>query len=50
MARRFRKRVGESPMRYLTGRRLALVAEQLFASYATLDTIAHRVGYAETAS
>jgi AraC-like DNA-binding protein len=47
LTRRFRDRVGESPMRYLAGRRLALAAEHLRDSDAQLDTIARRTGYSD---
>jgi len=45
LARRFSELVGEPPMTYLTGWRLALAADRLRASDATLDSIARQVGY-----
>ncbi len=45
-ARRFRELVGETPLGYLTGVRLALAADLLSSSDATLETVARRVGYA----
>ncbi|MFF3613229.1 cupin domain-containing protein [Streptomyces sp. NPDC002580] len=45
LARRFGELVGEPPMTYLTGRRLALAADRLRGSDDTLDTIARHVGY-----
>ncbi|MEU6715696.1 AraC family transcriptional regulator [Nonomuraea sp. NPDC046802] len=45
-ARRFTTAVGEPPMRYLTGRRIALAADLLRDSDATVAAIARRVGYA----
>ncbi|MFC4011254.1 cupin domain-containing protein [Nonomuraea purpurea] len=45
-ARRFTTAVGEPPMRYLTGWRLALAADLLRGSDATVAGIARRVGYA----
>lgn len=45
LARRFSDLVGEPPMTYLTGRRLALAADRLRDSDDTLETIARRVGY-----
>jgi len=45
-ARRFRELVGETPLGYLTGVRLALAADLLTSSDATLETVARRVGYA----
>ncbi|MEW2166238.1 AraC family transcriptional regulator [Streptomyces sp. NPDC007084] len=45
LARRFGELVGEPPMTYLTGRRLALAADRLRESDDTLETIARRVGY-----
>jgi AraC-like DNA-binding protein len=45
LARRFTALVGEPPMTYLTGRRLALAADRLRDSEDTLDTVARRVGY-----
>ncbi|MET7384456.1 AraC family transcriptional regulator [Streptomyces sp. NPDC005529] len=45
LARRFSELVGEPPMTYLTGRRLALAADRLRESDDTLETIARHVGY-----
>ncbi|QKG23638.1 AraC family transcriptional regulator [Actinomadura verrucosospora] len=45
LAQRFSKLLGEPPMAYLTGIRLAHAADLLRESDATLDAIAHRVGY-----
>ncbi|MEV5843867.1 AraC family transcriptional regulator [Streptomyces sp. NPDC051985] len=45
LARRFTERVGEPPMTYLTGWRLALAADALRDTDDTLETIARRVGY-----
>ncbi|MGW7204643.1 cupin domain-containing protein [Streptomyces sp. NPDC054837] len=45
LARRFTDLVGEPPMTYLTGWRLALAADRLRDSDATLDAIARQVGY-----
>ncbi|MFG2450876.1 AraC family transcriptional regulator [Streptomyces sp. NPDC048512] len=45
LARRFSDLVGEPPMTYLTGRRLALAADRLRESDDTLETIARHVGY-----
>jgi AraC-like DNA-binding protein len=44
-ARRFTDVVGEPPMTFLTGWRLALAADLLREPDATLDTVARRVGY-----
>ncbi|WP_030168473.1 AraC family transcriptional regulator [Spirillospora albida] len=46
-ARRFGRLVGEPPMAYLTGLRLAQAADLLRESDATLDAIARRVGYGD---
>lgn len=46
LAQRFTKLVGEPPMAYLTGVRLAQAADLLRESDATLDAVARRVGYA----
>lgn len=46
LARRFTALVGEAPMSYLTGWRIALAADQLRATKDTVETIARRVGYA----
>ncbi|MEU1166003.1 AraC family transcriptional regulator [Streptomyces sp. NPDC090075] len=45
LARRFTELVGEPPMTYLTGWRLALAADALRDTDDTLETIARRVGY-----
>ncbi|MFJ2237778.1 cupin domain-containing protein [Streptomyces sp. NPDC087859] len=45
LARRFTELVGEPPMTYLTGWRLALAADRLRESDATLEAIARQVGY-----
>jgi AraC-like DNA-binding protein len=45
LARRFTELVGEPPMTYLTGWRLALAADLLRDSDATIGTIARQVGY-----
>ncbi|WDV55305.1 AraC family transcriptional regulator [Streptomyces coeruleorubidus] len=45
LARRFTALVGEPPMTYLTGWRLALAADRLRDSEDTLDAVARRVGY-----
>lgn len=45
LARRFNALVGTPPMAYLTDWRLALAADLLRDSDATLTTVAHRVGY-----
>ncbi|MCU7723952.1 AraC family transcriptional regulator [Actinoplanes sp. KI2] len=45
LARRFAEVVGEPPMAYLTGWRLTLAADLLRQSEATLEAVAHRVGY-----
>ncbi|MER5405814.1 AraC family transcriptional regulator [Streptomyces sp. NPDC002769] len=45
LARRFGELVGEPPMTYLTGRRLALAADRLRETDDTLESIARRVGY-----
>ncbi|GKQ37038.1 AraC family transcriptional regulator [Streptomyces sp. A012304] len=45
LARRFTALVGEPPMTYLTGWRLALAADRLRATDDTLDAIARQVGY-----
>ncbi len=46
LARRFTALVGEPPLTYLTGWRMALAADLLRTSDLTLEAIAHRVGYA----
>ncbi|WP_030721006.1 AraC family transcriptional regulator [Streptomyces sp. NRRL F-2580] len=45
MARRFTEVVGEPPVAYLTGWRLALAADLLREPEATIATVARRVGY-----
>ncbi|MFE9796512.1 AraC family transcriptional regulator [Streptomyces goshikiensis] len=45
LARRFTELVGEPPMAYLTGWRLALAADLLREPDATVATVARRVGY-----
>ncbi|MFD9433090.1 AraC family transcriptional regulator [Streptomyces sp. NPDC060002] len=45
MARRFGDLVGEPPMTYLTGRRLALAADRLRDTEETIGAIARQVGY-----
>lgn len=45
-ARRFAALVGEPPLTYLTGWRIALAADLLRSTDATIDAVAHRVGYA----
>ena len=45
LARRFTELVGEPPMTYLTGWRMALAADALRDTDDTLDAIARRVGY-----
>ncbi|MFI9154003.1 cupin domain-containing protein [Streptomyces sp. NPDC053367] len=45
LARRFAELVGEPPMTYLTGWRLALAADALRESDRTLEAIAREVGY-----
>jgi AraC-like DNA-binding protein len=45
LARRFGELVGEPPMTYLTGWRLALAADRLRDTDDTLESIAHEVGY-----
>jgi AraC-like DNA-binding protein len=45
LARRFAEVVGEPPMAYLTSWRLTLAADLLRQSEATLEAVAHRVGY-----
>ncbi len=44
-ARRFTEQVGEPPIAFLTGWRLALAADQLRTTPDTIATIARRVGY-----
>ncbi|TDD88648.1 AraC family transcriptional regulator [Actinomadura darangshiensis] len=45
LAQRFTKLIGEPPMAYLTGIRLAQAADLLRESDATLDAVARQVGY-----
>ncbi|WP_433479420.1 cupin domain-containing protein [Spirillospora sp. CA-142024] len=45
LAQRFAKLIGEPPMAYLTGLRLAQAADLLRESDATLEAVARRVGY-----
>ncbi|MEO3870725.1 AraC family transcriptional regulator [Nonomuraea sp. B12E4] len=45
LARRFTELVGEPPMSYLTGWRLALAADLLCESDTTISTVARKVGY-----
>ena len=45
LARRFTELVGEPPMAYLTGWRLALAADLLCEPLATVDGVAQQVGY-----
>jgi len=45
LARRFQDVVGESPMKFLTGWRLALAADLLCEPDATIGTVAEKVGY-----
>jgi AraC-like DNA-binding protein len=45
-ARRFTEQVGEPPLSFLTGWRLALAADLLASSDATLASVAAKVGYA----
>ncbi|GGT96062.1 MULTISPECIES: AraC family transcriptional regulator [Streptomyces] len=45
LARRFTDLVGEPPMTYLTGRRLALAADLLRETDATVEAVARQVGY-----
>ncbi len=46
LARRFSELVGESPMTFLTGWRIALAADLLREPQATLEAVARQVGYA----
>lgn len=46
LARRFTDLVGEPPMAFLAGWRLALAADLLRATDATIAAVAHQVGYA----
>ncbi|MCX5043486.1 AraC family transcriptional regulator [Aldersonia sp. NBC_00410] len=45
LARRFTEMVGEPPMSYLTGWRLALAADLLHEPDSTVDSVARKVGY-----
>jgi AraC-like DNA-binding protein len=45
LARRFSELVGEAPMTYLAGWRLALAADLLLEPDSTLESVARRVGY-----
>jgi AraC-like DNA-binding protein len=45
LARRFHELVGEPPMTFLTGWRIALAADLLLEPGATIGSVAHRVGY-----
>ena len=45
LARRFNDLVGEPPMSFLTGRRIALAADLLREPGATVGSVAHQVGY-----
>lgn len=45
-ARRFRELLGEPPMAYLAGWRLALATDLLHRTEATVDSVARQVGYA----
>ena len=45
LARRFRERVGEPPMAYLTGWRMALAADRLRGGTETVARVAAAVGY-----
>ncbi|TCN57033.1 AraC-like DNA-binding protein [Rhodococcus sp. SMB37] len=49
-ARRFTELLGESPIRYLTGRRMAIAADRLRGTDSTIAGIAHEVGYADAFS
>ncbi|MFE9724229.1 cupin domain-containing protein [Streptomyces sp. NPDC005794] len=48
LARRFTRHVGEPPMTYLAAQRVALAADLLRDTDATVGSIARRVGYANT--
>jgi AraC-like DNA-binding protein len=48
LARRFQELVGEPPMTYLTGWRLALAADLLREPGATVGKVARKVGYASS--
>jgi AraC-like DNA-binding protein len=45
LARRFHKLVGEPPMTFLAGWRIALAGDLLLEPGATLASVAHQVGY-----
>ena len=45
LARRFHDLVGEPPMTFLTGWRIALAADLLREPGATISSVAHQVGY-----
>ena len=45
LARRFTELVGEPPMSFLTGWRIALAADLLLEPGATIGSVAHQVGY-----
>lgn len=45
LARRFTELVGEPPMAYLTGWRIALAADLLRETDAAMEAVAHKVGY-----
>jgi AraC-like DNA-binding protein len=45
LARRFHELVGEPPMTFLTGWRIALAADLLLEPDATIGAVAHQVGY-----
>jgi AraC-like DNA-binding protein len=45
LARRFNELVGEPPMSFLTGWRIALAADLLLEPGATIGSVAHQVGY-----
>lgn len=47
LARRFTELVGEPPMAYLTGWRLAVAADLLRETDATVEAVAHQVGYSQ---
>jgi AraC-like DNA-binding protein len=48
LARRFTELIGQPPMAYLTGWRLALAADLLRAPDSTVSTVARQVGYASS--
>ncbi|MFF9511262.1 AraC family transcriptional regulator [Streptomyces sp. NPDC014724] len=48
LARRFTELVGEPPMAYLTGWRLAVAADLLRETDATVESVARRVGYSQS--